>query len=528
MDVEIGVEPESSSSDAPTPTRLMTLAQRGQHAEAIAQAHALLDDISRTAEERILTLYSLGVAHLFARELDDALQAANDCYEEASLMNSVGWKTNVLAMRAQVRSSKGDVEGALTDLIEAEVLMEGCADMGMRNWAHAALGTAYTSLRLFELALPHFELAPTIPDQPVDLPEGPTIDIYNLADLHLRWAKELERVGLDLDRFREERDEHLAAARLWITEGEELDHLADHELWATAFARMRYQAESTLDPESVVDALEEQARSDFAADRLDDAIQAHAHRARALRLLGRIDESVAEAQHAVAQLTDEIELSTRLDAYHQLHEAQFAAETPGSADVRSYILLNAALLWQQRIRSVEGVSARRDLAVLEAQHEFSNRLAREDPLTGAFNRRALDEWLEAHPIGAATMVMIDLDQFKQINDEHGHAVGDEVLIRVAKTLERASRTGDMIARIGGDEFVIAIDGGITTTYELCRRIEGSIASTDLSDIAPGLHVRASIGAASVAVGQSTSELLKRADKDMFESKKALTALGATA
>jgi diguanylate cyclase (GGDEF)-like protein len=530
MDVEKGAEPDACSPAAPTPTQLMTLAQRGRHDEAIEQAHTLLDDIAVPAEERILALYALGVAQLFARRLDEALASADEGYEEASRMNSAGWKANLLALRAQIRTSMGENEAALTDLIEAEVLMEACADMGLRNWAHAALGTAYTSLRLYELALPHFELAPTIPDQPVALPEGPTIDIYNLADLHLRWAKELERVGLDLDRFREEHDEHVAAARLWISEGEELEYTLDNDLWSTAFARMRYQAESALDPESVVDALEAQAASDLDAGRLDDTIQGRSHRARALRLLGRIDEAVAEAQAAVELLTDESELTTRLDAYHQLHEAQFAAEVAGSADVRNYILLNAALLWQQRVRSVEGIVARRDLAVLEAQHEFSNRLAREDPLTGAFNRRALDEWLEAHPVGPATMVMIDLDRFKQINDDHGHSVGDEVLVRVARTLERASRAGDLVARIGGDEFVIAIDGGITTTYELCRRIEASIAATDLADLAANLQVQASIGAASVAVAQSTSELLKRADKDMFESKQQAlrTTLGATA
>jgi tetratricopeptide (TPR) repeat protein len=296
MDAEKGAELDVSTPHAPTPTQLMTLAQRGRHDEAIEQAHILLDDIALSAEERILALYALGVAQLFARQLDDALHTADEGYEEASRMNSAGWKANLLALRAQIRTSMGENEAALTDLIEAEVLMEVCADMGLRNWAHAALGTAYTSLRLYELALPHFELAPTIPDQPVDLPEGPTIDIYNLADLHLRWATELERVGLDLDRFREEHDEHIAAARLWISEGEELEYAVADELWSTAFARMRYQAESALDPESVVDALDTQAASDLDAGRLDDTIQARSHRARALRRLGRIDESVAEAQ----------------------------------------------------------------------------------------------------------------------------------------------------------------------------------------------------------------------------------------
>jgi diguanylate cyclase (GGDEF)-like protein len=110
--------------------------------------------------------------------------------------------------------------------------------------------------------------------------------------------------------------------------------------------------------------------------------------------------------------------------------------------------------------------------------------------------------------------MIDLDEFKKINDKHGRTMGDQVLVRVAQTLTQTSRSGDVVARIGGDKFAIAIEGGITTTYELCRRIGANIASTDLSDLAPGLHVRASIGAASVPVGQAIGGLLTRAEKDI--------------
>jgi diguanylate cyclase (GGDEF)-like protein len=515
--------PEADLEVESTAARLMTLAQRGQHAEVVARSEEILQNESMSSEDRIVSLYALSIAQLFGGSLELAARAAGQAYDEAVSIKSAGWQTNTLALRAQIHASSGDVEAALSDLVDAEVLLEGCVDMGLRNWAHSGLGTAYTSLRLYELALPHFQLAPTINDHPIDLPEGLTIDIFNLADLHLRWATELERVGLDLERIRDERDEHLARARLWIAEGEDLDIVTGQDLWSSAFSRLRYQAESVLSPESVVEALAEQAALDLEASRLDDAIQGHAHRSRALRLLGRLDEAVAEGHAAVDLLTDESEITTRLDAYHQLHEAQVAAEIPGAADIRSYIQMNAALLWQHRVRSVEGVRARRDLAVLEAQHAFSNRLAREDPLTAVYNRRALDEWLDEHPVGPATLVMIDLNQFKQINDEHGHSIGDEVLVRVAKTLMRASRGGDVVARIGGDEFVIAIEGGITT-YELCRRIEASIAATDLSDLADDLFVSASIGAASVAVGQSTKQLLRRADKDMFESKRSVSAL----
>jgi diguanylate cyclase (GGDEF)-like protein len=508
--------------------RLVAHAQRGEHEHAIEAATVLLGDDELTPEERILAHYTLAIALTYAGDAGKAVHAADQCFAEAKAIRSPGWQSNALAMRAQVLAVEGDVDAAVSDLVEAEVLLESCSDPGLRNWAHSAMGSAYTSLRLYELALPHFELAPTIAEQPVDLSEGPTIDIFNLADLHLRWAAELERVGLDLGHLRADHDQHLEAARRWIAEGEmieprdEDDH--DYEAWAAAFARMRAQAESTLNPEAAVDRLEALRDEDEQGGKTALAIASGTHLARAYRLAGRLDEAVEASSHAIDQLTDDIDIAIRLDAYHQHHEAQRALDVPGAADVRGYLLISSALLWQQRIRTVDAVRTRRDSAVRAAQHAFSDRIAREDPLTGVFNRRALDEWVDAHPEGPATLVMIDLDRFSRVNDEYGEEVGDQVLIRVADTLTRASRTGDLVARIGGDEFVIAIEGGITTTFELCRRIEGSIDAVDLSDIAPRLYVRASSGAASVAVGQSTQGLLDRADKDMLESKRATTAL----
>jgi diguanylate cyclase (GGDEF)-like protein len=507
---------------------LIAHAQRGEHEHAIEVATSVLADDDLTTEDRILAHYALAVALTFAGRPGEAVHAADQCLADATSIRSAGWQSNALAMRAQILAAEGDVDGAVSDLVEAEVMLESTTDPGLRNWAHSAMGSAYTSLRLYELALPHFELAPKIAEQPVELSEGPTIDIFNLADLHLRWAAELERVGLDLGHLRAEHNRHLQAARRWIAEGELIeprdddDH--DFEAWAAAFGRMRAQVESTLDPESVIETLEGLREQDEEAGNVPNAIAAGSQLARAYRMVRRLDEAIAASAHAVDQLTDDIDIAIRLDAYHQHHENQRALEVPGAADVRGYILISAALLWQQRIRSVEAVRDRRDSAVREAQHAFSDRIAREDPLTGVFNRRAIDEWIDSHPEGPATLVMIDLDRFHRVNDEYGEDIGDQVLIRVAETLTRASRTGDLVARIGGDEFVIAIEGGITTTFELCRRIEGSIDNIDLSDLAPRLYVRASSGAASVAVGQSTQGLLERADKDMLESKRQITAL----
>ena len=101
-------------------------------------------------------------------------------------------------------------------------------------------------------------------------------------------------------------------------------------------------------------------------------------------------------------------------------------------------------------------------AELEAMHAMLKHNAMHDPLTGLQNRRALDEALERlatepqDPAKRVTLLHIDLDRFKQINDTLGHAAGDAMLVHAADVLRKNTRKGDLVARIGGDEFVVLV------------------------------------------------------------------------
>lgn len=101
-------------------------------------------------------------------------------------------------------------------------------------------------------------------------------------------------------------------------------------------------------------------------------------------------------------------------------------------------------------------------AELEAMHAMLQHNAMHDPLTGLQNRRALDEALERlavepqDPLKRVTLLHIDLDRFKQINDTLGHAAGDAMLVHAANVLRKNTRKGDLVARIGGDEFVVLV------------------------------------------------------------------------
>ena len=154
--------------------------------------------------------------------------------------------------------------------------------------------------------------------------------------------------------------------------------------------------------------------------------------------------------------------------------------------------------------------------------------ARSDSLTGLSNRLALDMQFEQAVANATrhgkrlAMLFLDLDQFKAINDTHGHEVGDQVLVKTAERLRSAFRDTDIVARIGGDEFVVVladmdshdISGTETTTRKLLEVVGEPI---DLGDIV--CQVNASIGISFFPDhGATLNHMMLAADKAMYAAK----------
>ncbi|MGY1813079.1 diguanylate cyclase domain-containing protein [Blastococcus sp. SYSU D00820] len=157
-------------------------------------------------------------------------------------------------------------------------------------------------------------------------------------------------------------------------------------------------------------------------------------------------------------------------------------------------------------------------------------LSRLDPLTGLCNRRHLEEqaarvWRQARREGSrVTAMVLDLDHFKALNDEHGHAAGDAVLKAVAEALSSSVRPSDVLARLGGEELVVL--GMVSDPAEanrLAERLRRAVASTRTDG---GHGVTASIGIALVrpADGEDPADglwrLIDRADGAMYEAKQA--------
>lgn len=140
-----------------------------------------------------------------------------------------------------------------------------------------------------------------------------------------------------------------------------------------------------------------------------------------------------------------------------------------------------------------------------------------DAMTGLMNRRAFFESIEAVEDGA--LLVVDVDHFKAVNDRYGHAVGDEVLIAVAAHLKKNIREGDVLGRIGGEEFGIFLIGADCQVVDhvgdrICR---GSIVYTE--DMPTPVKVTMSIGTAYSGMAPDTPELYRRADQALFQAKR---------
>jgi diguanylate cyclase (GGDEF)-like protein len=149
-----------------------------------------------------------------------------------------------------------------------------------------------------------------------------------------------------------------------------------------------------------------------------------------------------------------------------------------------------------------------------------------DDLTGALNRGAIVDELRrelkrANRTGTPlSLMMVDVEDFKAINDAYGHGTGDQVLARIARALERTLRTTDSVGRFGGDEFVLVLpDLGDRSTGALVQRLRRVWARQELPLVMRSRRVGLSIGVATSLEGDSIEALVRRADDAMYRDKR---------
>ncbi|HSI56734.1 MAG TPA: GGDEF domain-containing protein [Ideonella sp.] len=231
-------------------------------------------------------------------------------------------------------------------------------------------------------------------------------------------------------------------------------------------------------------------------------IRLHAALHRACRATGRIEQALDHLERA--------ELLQRQRAARQLR-------------AQSELLVTRVEAEQNRLQA--------ERARLEAQTERARATelalrASQDPLTSLGNRRYLDERLPALLAGAEeqaqplAVAVVDIDHFKLINDHHGHLTGDRVLAALAQMLREGTRSGDLLARMGGEEFLIALpDTPLDRASEVCSRLRQRVAEHAWDLLAPRLRVTISIGL-SHAPAYDVASLYERADRALYRAKQA--------
>ncbi|MEP6910647.1 MAG: response regulator [Actinomycetota bacterium] len=173
----------------------------------------------------------------------------------------------------------------------------------------------------------------------------------------------------------------------------------------------------------------------------------------------------------------------------------------------------------------ELVAAVADLASAALANErrlaFTHAEARRDALTGLANKRAFDECLE-HALAEAaedgkivSLVLFDLDDFKEVNDQEGHLVGDEVLSEVGRVLMRVVRADDEVFRVGGEEFTMVVDGAATVATGIAERVRDALAEHRRGHELPTI----SAGVAAYPTNATTPEdLMRKADIALYAAK----------
>ena len=201
-------------------------------------------------------------------------------------------------------------------------------------------------------------------------------------------------------------------------------------------------------------------------------------------------------------------------------EAMFAV--PANAILAAHYPLDIGVQWLLAMGMVIAIDARaqRDLdaansQMVEAQAGL-RRLVDRDPLTGLANRGALPEVFRAVQPEGALLIFFDLNDFKKINDEHGHQAGDECLVRFATALGQCFRPSDAVIRYGGDEFLVVATGiSETSAYERTDAVRSRVGAGS----GGALRIRFSVGMSRLAAGGNPEQALHEADDAMYRAKR---------
>jgi diguanylate cyclase (GGDEF)-like protein len=522
---------------------LMELTQGDAHLQARADLEALEAEAERRGWARVALLAAAGgtlYALVHDEDRDRVDQVTRTLLHRTEAAGFPELTALSLALRAVAAGGRGDSATLLGDAGRALALIEDETLPALdRCMVLVVCGAAYNTLSLWELTDQMYDAAGAL----VPLCERPVHQpalAMNRVLLRLEWAAALFELAerhealVQLQRAAEAADLALGTAglpALWRGGAEACRDVL-------AFVRQAFGMSPGPDGSLSVD------------QRL---VVLHRHRtwladSGDVEVLPLLDPLVvlglcevgrsAEAVAAAADLVTPGSSSTGARSFPQWVRAHvLTGDAPGQAVAahQAYGLSMARARWAARLGVLAAARSKIATERLAVEHARLSRDILLDPLTGLSNRRGFDEWLTQSRLlaGSAALILVDLDVFKEVNDVHGHAVGDEVLRQVGRQVARHVRAGDMALRLGGDEFAVVmhddVDAAVTPPHamldlatERAQAISDAVANADWGRLVPGLTVRVSVGVAAGPLGPEhpggPGVLYREADARLYAAK----------
>jgi diguanylate cyclase len=236
--------------------------------------------------------------------------------------------------------------------------------------------------------------------------------------------------------------------------------------------------------------------------------------------LGELTESTGEYHNKIEGYSQKIGKADNLaELSHILKDVMYDTRIIQASALRSH----EELLSQKK----QADEAEARIQELEQELEQVSELVREDQLTGALNRRGLDETIERElkradrSMTAVSVALLDIDNFKQLNDSLGHQVGDRALKHLTKVIKETLRPADTVGRYGGEEFLIVLpETDLKSAIEAMQRLQRDLTKKFFLHNNERVLVTFSAGVALRGPDEDADDLIGRADKAMYQAKQA--------
>lgn len=466
----------------------------GEWSTAISQCSQALALIANMPPDSLLAeIYdSIGWAHYYMGDYVEALHHLMKSLRVSEVVGDRSLQAHALDRIGSVNSSAGHSLEALESQDRALEIHRDLDDplgeaIVLNNVAYTLLdiGDSETALGCAKLALDYCNR--------VDMPYLTVGVLDTLADIYLSLGDLDEASGLS--------ESALVMAREHRLEPDEANILRS----LGEIASLRGEHEQGIE-------LVQQALA------IAERRSQHVEEFECQRLLSEIHERAGDAASALAHFKQ----------YHEIQKSKLNGETESRlASLRVEHQVQTARkdaeILRLRSLALEREVERQKIAQVELEAQASL-----DPLTGLFNRRHLTVLAEELSIATrmgrpVSLMMFDIDHFKQINDSLGHGTGDRVLIAIAQQITANARRSDVPCRYGGDEFlVLLIDMDTQGAGDAAERLREAVSSSPIEADSGAIRVTISAGVASAEPGGQTTldDLIERADKALYAAKQA--------